>query len=464
MQADQVQMKQPFETREALPYASPSPNTIVPRLHTQKGMLDRDRVTFYMPQSLHRYRVLGNKLRRELPRRVGTRDPLPLPTCAIRRDFGLSFLQLGSLATAFTVVLALGSLPLGLLADRTSRRAVIGAGVFFWSAATFLSGLATSFRSLFIARGMVGVGEAAYTPAGAAIISANFRREVRARVQGAFDAAMFAGGAVGIALGGVISQMFGWRSAFFVVGIPGLLLGITAFRLPEPKPEECRDRVSIQSLVRVPAYIMLLISGWFSSFAGYTYIAWGPQLVQEYKGFSPRESGILLGLTIIVAGLGGIMTGASFADHLSRKSSWGRATIIPLGFFIAAPLIYFAIGAETKWHFALLFGAGAFFLSWYHGPTTATIHDLIPAAGHATALGMYYMFVNLFSMALAPVLIGFLADRHGLLAALRVAVAVQVIGGILFVGVVVLIRRQNRRLSNEGTFVVTEVDAVPEVS
>ena len=133
---------------------------------------------------------------------------------SIRREFGLSYVQLGYLATAFTVVLSVASFPLGMLADRISRRAVISAGVLFWSGATFFSGLAGSFRALLIARGLVGIGEAAYTPAGAAVISAAFPREIRPRVQGAFDAGMFVGGATGIALGGIIAATFGWRYAF----------------------------------------------------------------------------------------------------------------------------------------------------------------------------------------------------------------------------------------------------------
>jgi len=107
---------------------------------------------------------------------------------SIRRDVGLSYVQLAYLATAFTVVLSLASFPLGMLADRISRRAVISAGVLFRSGATFFSGLAGSFRALLVARGLVGIGEAAYTPAGAAVIRATFPQEVRARVQGAFDA------------------------------------------------------------------------------------------------------------------------------------------------------------------------------------------------------------------------------------------------------------------------------------
>src|ERR1700722_16996276 len=150
----------------------------------------------------------------------------------LRRDFGLTSLQLGTLATAFTVVLSLASFPLGMLADRISRRAVISAGIVFWSGATFFTGLAGSFRSLLVARGMVGIGEAAYTPAGAAVITASFSKGVRARVQGAFDIGMFIGGATGISLGGYIAAKFGWRYAFFLVGIPGFILGLAALRLP----------------------------------------------------------------------------------------------------------------------------------------------------------------------------------------------------------------------------------------
>src|ERR1700758_1169138 len=157
---------------------------------------------------------------------------------AIRHDFSLSYVQLGYLATAFTVVLSLSTFPLGILADRFSRRSVISAGVLFWSGATFLSGLAGSFRSLLAARALVGVGEAAYTPAGAAVLSATFPKEVRARVQGSCDLGMFAGGATGIAIGGIMAQYFGWRAAFFLVGVPGLFLGLSAIKLPEPAREK----------------------------------------------------------------------------------------------------------------------------------------------------------------------------------------------------------------------------------
>ncbi len=360
---------------------------------------------------------------------------------SLRHEFGLTREQVGSFATAFTIVLALMSLPLGMLADRVSRRLVISGGVIFWSAATFFSGLANSYHALLMTRALVGVGEAAYTPAGTAVLSATFPKVIRARVQGAFDAGMFIGGATGIALGGIVAQSLGWRAAFFIVGVPGLILGLTGLKLPEPESAEPHARFPLQDLARVPAYVMILVSGLFSSFAGYAYVAWGFDFVREYRGFSAREAGLILGITALVAGASGILAGATLADYLARKWIWGRAIIVPIGFGLASPFIYFGLNSHNKLIFAILFGTGTFFLSWYHGPVTATIHDVIPSRGHATAQGLYSSFVNLFAMAAAPVLIGAIADRTDLVWALHTAIVSQLIGGALFLGVPYFIRR-----------------------
>lgn len=371
----------------------------------------------------------------------------------IRRDFGLTFFELGWLATAFTIVLSIGSLPLGMLADRVSRKKVISFGVIFWSFATFLSGIAPSFRFLLGARALVGVGEAAYTPAGTAIISATFPQRVRARVQAIFDTGMFIGGAVGIALGGIMAQWLGWRAAFFLVGIPGLVLGLLALTLPSNSvadKAEAHEGIAISYLLRRKPYVLVLISGWFSAFAGYSYIAWGPEFVQDYLHFTSREAGVMLGTVVILAGMGGVLTGATLADYLARRVSAGRAMTVPIGFLISVPFIYSGLHATSKLHFMIFFGVGTFFLTWYHGPVTATIHDLIPARGHATALGFYSLFVNLFSMALAPIIIGRIADEKNLLSALHISVVAQILGALFFVLAILAIKAENRLISGVG--------------
>lgn len=361
----------------------------------------------------------------------------------LRREFGLNHLQLGEIAAAFTIVLAVGSLPLGMIADRFSKRMVISAGVMLWSAATFLSGLAGSFRSLLFARALVGVGEAAYTPAGTALISATFPKRVRARVQGVFDVGMFIGGATGIAMGGILAEWVGWRAAFFFVGVPGLLLGLAATRLPKTdRVPEAEDRVRVRELLANKNYALLLASGWFSAFAAYTYITWGPEFVQEYKGFTPRESGVVLGLVVVIAGVLGVLSGATLADRLARRGVWGRAVLVPTGFLIALPFIFLALHSATKTGFIALFGLGTFFLTWYHGPVTATIHDLIPSRGHASALGLYYLVVNLLSIAAAPLVVGKLADATSLIFAIHSALIAQFLGATLFLIVVHRLKRQ----------------------
>jgi len=375
----------------------------------------------------------------------------------IGQEFSLTYYQLGWLAAGFSIVHALATLPLGLLADRTSRRKVIGFGVFFWSAATFMSGLAGSFRSLLVTRAAVGLGEAAYTPAATAMITASFRGSVRARVQGIYDLGMFAGGALGIALGGILAESVGWRPAFFIVGIPGLLLALSVFHLPEPPRLEQARALPVRSLLRVPAYVMLLLAGLFITFSGHAYIIWGAAFVHEYKGFGLREAGVTLGAIMLVSGLLGVMAGASLADRLARRFPYGRVLTVCAGFFISAPLIYMALHTENKATLLLLFFCGTFFGTWYHGPVTATIHDVIPARAHATAVGLYCLFVNLLATTLAPTLIGKIADRWGLLTGMEVALAAQVMGAAGFVAVACLIARQHRRETSQH-------EAVPAAS
>ncbi|HEY6292194.1 MAG TPA: MFS transporter [Terriglobia bacterium] len=359
----------------------------------------------------------------------------------IKNDFHVSYTQLGWLVAAFSIVHALGSLGLGWLADLTSRKKVISYGIAFWSAATFMSGLAGSFRSLLVCRATVGVGEAAYAPAGNAMISATFPQGVRARVQGFFDLGMFTGGALGLALGAVLAQSVGWRPAFFIVGIPGVLLALSVRGLPEQPQKSSTEKVSIRELARVPAYLFVLASGWFVAFAGYTYVIWGAEFVYRYKGFSLRQAGTLLGSIIVVAGILGVTTGACVADRLAKAFVWGRALTPAIGFLVSAPFIVGAMHASRKLTVLGLFFAGTFFMTWYHGPVTAVIHDLTPPRAHASAIGFYYFFVNLFATTAASALVGKVADGYGLLAGMHCAVIAQVVGGLGFLAVIWSIRR-----------------------
>ncbi len=149
----------------------------------------------------------------------------------LRQHFGVTDTQLGSLQWVLLVVLALASIPSGYLADRFNEPKIIAAGVLFWSVAAIASGLAPTFAFLFVARGLVGIGEAAYAPAAQSLISDSFSRQNRALAQSIFASGMILGGVSGLALGGIMGERHGWQHAFFIVGLLGVLPGLTALKL-----------------------------------------------------------------------------------------------------------------------------------------------------------------------------------------------------------------------------------------
>jgi uncharacterized membrane protein len=165
----------------------------------------------------------------------------------------------------------------------------------------------------------------------------------------------------------------------------------------------------------------------------------GTDLIQELRGFTAREAG--LGLELVVVLVGGLGIAAGYlSDRTARLRPWGRALIIPIGLVPSAPLIFSALRVSRRFSFFFFFGTGTFFLSWYHGPFTATMDDLVPPSGRATALGLYYRFVNPFALALAQ-LIGRAVDRFGLINALPIPFVVQLMGGACFGIVAILICR-----------------------
>ena len=155
----------------------------------------------------------------------------------------------------------------------------------------------------------------------------------------------------------------------------------------------------------------------------------------------------MLGAVVVVAGVLGVLSGATLADRFARRGVWGRAVLVPIGFLTAMPFIFLALHSASKTAFIALFGIGTYFLTWYHGPVTATIHDLIPSRGHASAVGLYYLVVNLLSVAIAPLLVGRLADATNLVFAVHSALVAQFIGAVLFLVVVRRLRQQARSVA-----------------
>lgn len=353
---------------------------------------------------------------------------------------GVSDAQLGSLQTWLLVVLALTSAPCGFLADRISRTRIIVWGVVVWSLATVACGLAPAFLFLLFARALIGVGEAAYAPAAQSMISDSFPHERRAVAQAIFAAGMLLGGAAGQAYGGLAGEVHGWKYTFIVVGLVCMIPSLFVLKLPEPPRRPRSEVVPLKTLLSVPAFLAMIVAGTFITFASVSLLWWGVDFAVNYKEFSIRSASITLALVGVTSPILGVLAGGFLADRLQKKYPYGRIIAIAIAFLCAAPFAMLAILTEEKWIFlTALFFAG-FFMSWYHGPVTAVLHDLTPQRAHATTIGVY-MFVTQFLGALGPLLIGKFSDASDLQVALQAAVAVMVAASLLMFVVIYFVRR-----------------------
>jgi MFS family permease len=372
--------------------------------------------------------------------------------------------QLGSLQTFLLVVLAVGSIPFGFFADRFSRKSIIAIGILFWSVATFIGGLAPNFLFFLVARAFVGLGEAAYAPAAQSMISGAFPQERRAVAQAIFAVGMLLGGAAGHALGGIIGPRYGWQEALFIVAFAGIVPGIALFWIDEPPRGPCSDIVPIArhpsvprfvsmiwafictifKLLRVPAFSAMICAGICITFASVSLLTWSTDFAVSYKDFSLREASLSLAVIGLVSALLGVLTGGFVADRLHRSFSYGRIMAIVAAFLLAAPFLLLAIQSEEKSAVLVGLSIAFFFMSWYHGPVTAVLHDMMPRRAHATSVGVY-MFATQLLGGLGPHVIGKISDLHDLQLGLQIAVAVLVCGALLMLLVIHFIRRDGIR-------------------
>ena len=153
----------------------------------------------------------------------------------IKSDLQLSDTALGLLGSAFMLCYMLAAPLFGRLGDRHNRARLAAGGLVAWSLATMLSGMASSYRLLLVARSLVGVGEASFGTVSPGLVADYFPREKRGRMLSLFFLAIPVGSALGYLLGGQLGQAFGWQRAFMLVGLPGLLLALPLYFLSEPR-------------------------------------------------------------------------------------------------------------------------------------------------------------------------------------------------------------------------------------
>ena len=369
---------------------------------------------------------------------------------SIQSEFQISDFELGLLGTLFMLIHSLASVPLGILADKYPRKMIISVGVFFWSIVTFLSGLTRNFQQLLMLRSLVGIGEASYAPAATAIISETFPQKMRATVQGVFNIGMFAGGTFGIVLGGMVAYYFhsNWRIAFFIVAVPGMLLAYLAARL-KTRNQAMHHQLPRQGLAILMgnrAYLWLLVSGILVTFAAGAFLSWGIEFIHRYKGYNLRDASLILGSTMLVAGITGVILGSYLSDKAYARLCWGRCGVIAASLILAGPIIFFGIHQENELLFILCFFFGIALACFYHGPVTAVIHDIVPQNIWATAFAVYLLVIHLLGDTLSPVIIGLISDHKDLITGMELSAIFVFASGLTFIPVCLSIKNQSPKV------------------
>jgi MFS family permease len=349
------------------------------------------------------------------------RQVLSAVTEPIRQEWGLSDTDIGWLGTAFTLLYAFVGIPLGRAADLWSRKWILAIALGGWSALTCASGAARGFASLFAARLGVGVGEAACTPAATSMLGDLFPRAERARAMSLFMAGLPAGIMLSYICSAFLAQHYGWRSAFFVAGLPGLLLALVALFLPEPVRGAAESaiiapsgltRSPYRAIAAIPTLWWIIASGALHNFAMYALSSFLPAFVTRYHHTSLETAGFLSGIVIGLVGASGMISAGWLGDAWYRRRRDGRMLLaaIALGCSVPASCLALLQGPGALLPFVVFQGIAYFLLYMYYGLIYSTIQDVVPPGLRGTAMAMYFFAMYLLGASLGPLGAGWASD------------------------------------------------------
>ncbi len=343
----------------------------------------------------------------------------------IKVDLNLSHVQIGLLASAFNVIYVLACPMMGLFGDKYQRPRLLSISVLFWSIATTLAGFARGFWTMAIARSSVGIGEAAYSSIGPALIEDYTPKAWKSRVMAVFLLAVPVGSALGYLLGGVLHEAVGWRQAFWIIGVPGLLLAVLTFFIKEPNKDLGKDKEAffpelknnIWDLVRNPVY-MYAVAG----YTAYTFVVgammvWMPEIMVTAKKMSLVNGNLIFGGITVVTGIIGTFVGAFLSDWLLKKTSKGPIIVCSISILISVPFAAAVLLTENNTMFFVMLFICEIFLFINTAPITVVLLESVPMGQRSIAMGLSVLGIHAFGDAISPPLIGFLADRSNILAA-----------------------------------------------
>ena len=334
---------------------------------------------------------------------------------------------------------------MSLIADRWSRVKSIFLMATVWSLATIVCAFTRNYGQLFAGRAAIGLGEAGYGSAAGALLASIFPWRLRSTVLGAFLAAASLGSVLGVVLGGFISQHWGWRAAFGVVGFPGLVLALmflfvrdyktvplpTARGAPRASPGSVR--VIAAALLEPRTAVLVCLGSALQLFVLSTMYTWMPSFLNRYYGLAPDQAGLKAAIVILLGAVGAVVWG-NLADRAGRKQPRRKLYLVAGACLLTLALLSFAFGAlpPGPLQFALI-AAGGFGLTCTIGAVPAVVMDVVHPGLRATAAAMVTLIQNLLGLAAGAFVAGVLSDALGLQNALAVIPLASLGAALLFI-------------------------------
>ncbi|MGI9327082.1 MAG: spinster family MFS transporter [Pseudomonadales bacterium] len=340
----------------------------------------------------------------------------------IKNELGLSDSQLGLLTGfAFALFYATLGIPIARFADRSNRRNLIAAALGIWSAMTALSGLAGNFWHMLVARIGVGVGEAGCSPPAHSLIADYYPADRRATALGIYSLGIPFGILFGFIAGGWMNEVFGWRAAFFVVGIPGLFLAVLVrLSLREPprgmaegkslEGDQPSIKETFSALWAKRAFRHLSIGGGLTAFVGYGVTTWFPSFLIRSHGMETGEVGTYLGLILGIPGGIGIVLGGYLADRFGARDTRWFLWIVTVALLVSIPFAVAMYLADSAYMALGLMILPVMLGNFYQATTFSQTQGLVSLRMRAVAAAVLLFILNIIGLGLGPQFVGLLSD------------------------------------------------------
>jgi len=359
-----------------------------------------------------------------------------------RSELHLTDTQLGFLPTGFLIVYTLTSPIFGTLGDRKSRPPLIAVGVALWSIATSLGGFARGFISLFIARSGVGVGEAAYGTIAPALLADTFPLSKRGRVLSIFFCAIPVGSAAGYVLGGFMNEHFGWRAAFWIAGLPGLVLSVLVLFVRDP-PRGIHDGGAVApakgglsaylDLFRNMPYILTVLGYGAYTFALGALAFWMPAFLERERGMTGAQATETFGAIALATGLIGTFSGGWLGDFFLRRWKQSYLWVSGVATLLAAPVTYVALSDPRRGVFLTAIVIAEILIFMSTGPVNSAIVNAVAPGERATALGLSVFVMHFLGDIPSPPIIGKISDATSLERAFLIVPVAIVVAGLIWI-------------------------------